>query len=82
MLAVALSSFFIHDLRVWGIWSPIHLLSILTLATLPVGVWHARRHAVRHHQWTMISLFAGALLIAGIFTLMPGRIMHAVLFGP
>jgi uncharacterized membrane protein len=26
----------------------IHLLSILTLATLPAGVWHARRHAVRH----------------------------------
>jgi uncharacterized membrane protein len=30
---------------------------------------------------TMISIFAGALVIAGIFTLVPGRIMHAVLFG-
>jgi uncharacterized membrane protein len=29
----------------------------------------------------MIGLFAGALLIAGIFTLLPGRIMHAVVFG-
>jgi uncharacterized membrane protein len=29
----------------------------------------------------MISLFLGALLIAGLFTLLPGRIMHAVAFG-
>jgi uncharacterized membrane protein len=29
----------------------------------------------------MIGLFCGALLIAGLFTLMPGRIMHKVLFG-
>ena len=30
----------------------------------------------------MISIFGGALIIAGLFTLMPGRIMHAVVFGP
>jgi uncharacterized membrane protein len=29
----------------------------------------------------MISVFAGALVIAGLFTLLPGRIMHAVVFG-
>ncbi len=29
----------------------------------------------------MIGLFAGALVIAGIFTLVPGRIMHGVIFG-
>ena len=27
------------------------------------------------------GLFAGALVIAGLFTFMPGRIMHAVVFG-
>ena len=27
------------------------------------------------------ALFAGALVIAGLFTFMPGRIMHAVVFG-
>jgi uncharacterized membrane protein len=46
MLTVAASSFWIHDLRVWGPWSPIHLLSIFTLATLPLAVVHARRHRV------------------------------------
>ncbi len=30
----------------------------------------------------MISMFVGALLIAGAFTFLPGRIMHAVAFGP
>ncbi len=30
----------------------------------------------------MILTFSGALVIAGLFTLVPGRIMHTVLFGP
>jgi uncharacterized membrane protein len=81
MLIVALSSFWIHDLRVWGPWSPIHLLSILTLVMLPVGLWYARRHVVRGHKLTMLGLFSGALVIAGIFTLAPGRIMYRVVFG-
>jgi uncharacterized membrane protein len=29
----------------------------------------------------MIAMFTGALVIAGLFTFAPGRIMHAVLFG-
>jgi uncharacterized membrane protein len=81
MLCVALSSFFIHTLRVWGDFSPIHLLSIFTLAMLPLGVSYARRHNVRGHRMTMIGIFAGGLVIAGIFTFVPGRIMHDVLFG-
>jgi uncharacterized membrane protein len=82
MLTVVLSSFFIHEIRLWGPWSPIHLLSIFTLVMLPMAVWRARRHDVRRHQRAMVGLFAGALVIAGLFTFLPGRIMHAVLFGP
>jgi uncharacterized membrane protein len=81
MLVVAVSSFWIHHLRVWGPWSPIHLLSILTLAMLPYGVIMARRGVVIGHKLTMLGMFAGALVIAGIFTFAPGRIMHRVLFG-
>jgi uncharacterized membrane protein len=29
----------------------------------------------------MIGIFAGALVVAELFTLVPGRIMHAVVFG-
>src|ERR1700722_7782879 len=81
MLAVAISSFWIHQIRLVGIWSPIHLLSILVLVSVPLGVWRAHRHQVRDHRLILISVFTGALVIAGLFTLLPGRIMHAVVFG-
>ncbi len=80
MAVVALSSFFIHQGRIIGIWSPIHLLSVLTLAMLAVAVIAIRRGNVRLHRQTMTSLFVFALLGAGAFTLLPGRIMHAVIF--
>jgi len=63
------------------LWSPIHLLSIFTPVTLPLGVWMAHRHRVADHRRIMILIFSGALVIAGLFTLVPGRIMHTVVFG-
>ena len=45
MTVVAVSAFFIHTLKVWGLWSPIHLLAIFTLVMLPPAVWRA--HAPR-----------------------------------
>lgn len=81
MLVVSVTAFFIHELRLWGAWSPIHLLAILTLVFLPIGIMHARRHRIESHRWTMVSIFLGALVIAGLFTFLPGRIMHAVAFG-
>ena len=82
MVAVAISSFWIHQIRLVGPWSPIHLLSIFTLIMLPLAVWRAHRHRVADHRRAMISIFSGALVVAGLFTLLPGRIMHAVVFGP
>jgi uncharacterized membrane protein len=81
VLVVAVSAFFIHTIRLWGPWSPIHLLAIFTLVMLPIAVLHAHRHHVAQHRTAMISIFLGALVIAGIFTFYPGRIMHAVVFG-
>ncbi len=81
MLVVAGSSFWIHQIRLLGPWSPIHLLSVFSPVMLVVGMTAARSHNVRSHKFTMIGIFFGALLIAGLFTLMPGRIMHAVIFG-
>jgi uncharacterized membrane protein len=83
MLAISLSSFGIHghNFRLWRDYSPIHLLSIFTPVMLALGVIAARRHAVRTHRLTMTFIFIGALVIAGFFTFVPGRIMHDVLFG-
>jgi uncharacterized membrane protein len=48
---------------------------------LPLAAVHARRHRVEKHRKAMIAIFVGALVVAGLFTFWPGRIMHAVLFG-
>jgi uncharacterized membrane protein len=82
MLMVAVSSFWIHGIRMVGPFGPIHLLSIFTLLIVPLGIWRAHTHRVAAHRSIMIFTFAGALVIAGLFTLLPGRIMHQVAFGP
>jgi uncharacterized membrane protein len=78
MLIVSISAFFVHQLRIWGPWSPIHLLAIFTLVMLPLAVLAARRHDVPRHRSAMLGLFIGALVIAGLFTFYPGRIMYEV----
>jgi len=82
MVVVSVTAFFIHEIRLWGPFSPIHLLAIYTLIALPLAVRHARRHAVQHHSRAMIGIFTGGLIIAGLFTFLPGRLMNAVAFGP
>ena len=78
---IAISSFWIHEIRLVGPFSPIHLLSIMTLIFLPVAVLAARRHDIARHRRTMTGIFVGGLVIAGLFTFVPGRIMHKVLLG-
>ena len=82
MVTVAASSFWIHQIRLVGPWSPIHLLSIFTLIVVPLAVWRARHHDIKGHRRIMIFTFAGALVVALLFTVLPGRIMHSVIFGP
>jgi uncharacterized membrane protein len=43
---------------------------------LPFAVMHARGHRIAQHRVAMISIFIGALVIAGLFTLLPSRVMH------
>jgi uncharacterized membrane protein len=81
MTVVAATGFGIHELQMFGIWSPIHILSIVVLVTLPYAVLAARRHDVKAHRSATLQLFFLALIGAGAFTFLPGRIMHAVAFG-
>jgi uncharacterized membrane protein len=81
MLTVAISSFWIHEIRLLGPWSPIHLISIYVLIMIPVAVYYARNHNIRGHSRTVTYMFLGGLMITGLFTFVPGRIMHAVAFG-
>ena len=81
MLTVAVSSFWIYSIRWVGPFGPIHLLSIYVLLMVPLALYFARKHNIRGHAKTVIGMFVGGLVIAGLFTLLPGRIMHAVAFG-
>ena len=59
----------------------IHLFSFLTLHSIPTALIAIRKGQVRKHKIKMILLYTGAIMIAGGFTLMPGRYLHGVFFG-
>lgn len=82
MLGVALSSFFINENQVIGPFGPIHALSLFTLFGLAQGLYFAIRRNIPAHRAAMRGLYGGSLIIAGAFTFLPGRRMHAALFGP
>lgn len=82
MLFVAGSSFWIHEIRMLGPWSPIHILSIVVLVTVPAAVIAARAGRIKTHRNAMAQLYVFALVITGAFTLLPGRLMHEIVFGP
>ena len=81
MMFVAISSFFIHEIKLWGAYSPIHLLSLWTIFILGVGVYYARVGNIKRHKQVMIATYFFALILTGFFTLMPGRVMHQILIG-
>ena len=69
MAVVALSSFFIHEIRLFGLFSPIHLLSVMTLCFLYLGVRAARAGQIVRHRKIMTYSYVLALIITGLFTL-------------
>lgn len=81
MAIVALSSLFIHELRLVVAFSPIHLLSIFTLWSLYMAIRAAKDRRINAHRRWMQNLYVMALLITGAFTFLPGRTMHMVLSG-
>lgn len=83
MGVTAVSSIFLGGSRIPHIagFSPIHIFTVVVLASLPLGVAHARRHRVAAHRQVMQSLYIGGCLVAGAFTLLPGRLLGSALFG-
>ena len=81
MLFVSVSSFFVHEIKILCAYSPIHLLSLLTIFVLGLAVYFVRAGHIKRHKRAMATLYGLALIVAGIFTFMPGRVMHQVAFG-
>ena len=82
MAITAVSSFFIHEFRLIGPFSPIHLLSMVTLASCVQIVRYARQGQIEAHRQTVLILFWAGIGLAGAFTFLPGRIMHRMLMEP
>ncbi len=81
MLVVTLSSFLISARPVvWG-YGYIHILSILTIVMILAGVVAARRSRGVTHGRIMTNVYVFALVVTGLFTLLPGRLMYQVVFG-
>lgn len=82
MLVVATSSLFIHEGRLFGPFSLIHILTLVTYIGIGQALWAIKvQRDVVAHRAGMQGTYIGALLLAGAFTFLPGRRMHAVLFG-
>ncbi len=80
MTVTAITTLFIHTINP-GHFSPIHLFVPLTLVGVTATVLALRRRNIAAHKRSMIGLYVGALLIAGAFTFVPGRLMHGLFFG-
>ena len=67
--------------QVLGHFGIIHLLSFLVLYCVPSAYIAAKAHDVTAHRGHMIGVYVGGILVAGLFTLAPGRYLHQLLFG-
>ena len=81
MLFVSVSSFWIHSIKLVGLFSPIHLLSIFTIWSVFEAIRSVRTGNIIKHKRMMSLLYVLALVVTGLFTLMPGRTMNSMIFG-
>ena len=79
MAVTAISSFFLQSINP-GSFSFIHALSAWTMIVLPMGLAAARRKNIAKHRKEMTGLFMGGLLVAGLFSFLPGRLMWHLFF--
>jgi uncharacterized membrane protein len=80
MVGSAVSTFWIRGIAHGG-FSGLHLLSIFVLLALPFALLMARLGRVQAHRYTMIGVYVGGIWIAGLLTLLPGRLLHRAVFG-
>ena len=82
MLVTAISAVFIRGDRLPNIagYSPIHLLVPVTLFGLFGSFWYLAHGNIRGHRLTMQWLYIGACVVAGSFTLLPGRFLGELIW--
>ncbi len=84
MLTTAIVSFWIGRPDGTGLFgthlSFIHIFSVVTLLSIPLGIWMARIGRIEDHYRAMQGPYIG-LVIAGLFAFLPGRILGNLAFG-
>ena len=82
MAVVATSSLFIRGGGLPNVagFSPIHLITLFVAVMLPRAVILARRGDIVGHRRAMKGMFYGGGVIAGVFTLLPGRFLGNLLW--
>jgi uncharacterized membrane protein len=82
MAVTAISSAFIRDYRLPNIagYTPIHFLTAYVAVSLPIGIVRIRRGNVAGHRNVMRGMFIGGCIVAGLFTLLPGRFLGDLLW--
>ena len=83
MVVTAVSAMFIRDWTLPNLagFTPIHLLIPVTLAGLFGAFWFLAKGNIAGHRITMQRLYFGACIVAGGFTLLPGRYLGGLLWG-
>ena len=81
MLLTAVTGLAIFEIRLVGPFSPIHLLPLLVFWMVWRGIVAIRAGRIIEHGRIMVQLHLWSMGVAGLFTLLPGRRMNAVLFG-
>ena len=82
MLAAALTGIFIRDFNLPNVWgyTPIHLLIPITFVSLFKAFRSLARREFAAHRKTMQSLYFGACIVAGAFTLLPSRYLGQLIW--
>lgn len=82
MLGAAISALFIRDRGLPNIagYTPIHLLVLVTLQGLARGLWAVTHGQIQAHRKAMQQTYVYACVVAGLFTLLPGRYLGHLLW--
>lgn len=82
MVGAALTSLFIRDFRLpnLGGYTPIHLITLGALAATAFGIYQITQRRVAAHRRTMLRVYLGGCVGAGLFALLPSRYLGGLLW--
>lgn len=83
MIVTAVSALFIRDSRLPNLsgYTPIHLLVPYVVLGLIASFWHLARKNITAHRRTMQRMYVGTGIGAGIFALLPSRLLGQLVWG-